>query len=650
MSILTHNAINLIIRHGESSPEGFNPILQILQVKQIQGSNSAQGERYRVILSDGELFAQGMLAKQLIHHVHSGALTENSVIRVDNYLTNVVSNKSVIILLNFELLNNPGYKIGNPVAANDATGVGANAAALNNRPQQQPTLITPMYGDVPQPQQQQQQQPRQPVNMYPTHHQSAPQQQNPYSSVAYPAKVISGAPIERTGSTVPEANITPIAHLNPYANRWTIKARVINKSEIRTWSNAKGEGSLFSVDLLDSSGFDIRATFFKEAVDKFYHMLQLNQVYTFSGGRIKTANMQYNTCKSGLEISMDQNAEIHLVGNDNSIQQQQFDLTKIADLEAIEPNAHVDIMGIVKAVAPPSTIMSKKTQKELFKSELMVVDNSGAQVNVTIWGDRAKTALSEFANQPLVGFKKLRVSDYGGRSLSVAGGPVIIDPNVPEANVIRHWWNTQGAHGAIRSMSGGGAGREAAFDERKPIASIQSEHMGFNEKPDFLTFKANINFIKRDKDGGPWYTACANPEPPCKNMCKVTAVGDGNWYCDRCQQTRAECVRRYIFSGTVIDETCTTWVSIFNDQALQLLGEENTADRLYQLYFEQGDTEMGFEGTFHKAMFSDWIFKCKVKQETVGDENRIKASIVTMHPVDYVKESKYILAAIARMS
>ena len=401
---------------------------------------------------------------------------------------------------------------------------------------------------------------------------------------------------------------------------------------------------------------DIRATFFKEAVDKFYHMLEVNQVYTFSGGRIKAANMQYNTCKSGNELSFDQNAEIHLVGNDTSIEQQHLDVTKIAQLEAIEPNAYVDILGVVKSVTPVSTIMSKKTQKELFKSELVVVDDSGAGVNVTIWGDRAKTAQNEFANQPLVGFKRLRVSDYGGRSLSVSGGPVIIEPTIPEGNVIRHWWNTQGVHDGsnIRSMSssgsGGMGGREATFEERMPISSIQNEQMGFSEKPDYLSFKASINFIKRDKDGGPWYTACSNPEPPCKNMCKVTATADGgSWYCDRCQQTRPDCTRRYIFSATVIDDTCTSWVSVFNDQALQLLGEENTADRVNEMYFEQADPDNGFESMFQKVLFSDWIFKCKVKQETVGDESRIKASIVSMSPVDYAKESKNLLAAIAKM-
>lgn len=36
--------------------------------------------------------------------------------------------------------------------------------------------------------------------------------------------------------------------------RWTIKARVTSKSDIRRWSNAKGEGHLFSMDLMDSAG------------------------------------------------------------------------------------------------------------------------------------------------------------------------------------------------------------------------------------------------------------------------------------------------------------------------------------------------------------------------------------------------------------
>lgn len=48
-------------------------------------------------------------------------------------------------------------------------------------------------------------------------------------------------------------NTVRITALNPYQNKWTICARVINKSEIRRWSNSKGDGKLFSVTFADAS-------------------------------------------------------------------------------------------------------------------------------------------------------------------------------------------------------------------------------------------------------------------------------------------------------------------------------------------------------------------------------------------------------------
>lgn len=50
-----------------------------------------------------------------------------------------------------------------------------------------------------------------------------------------------------------EASLTPIKNLNPYQTRWTIKARITQKSAIKKWHNAKGDGQLFSVNLLDQT-------------------------------------------------------------------------------------------------------------------------------------------------------------------------------------------------------------------------------------------------------------------------------------------------------------------------------------------------------------------------------------------------------------
>lgn len=50
-----------------------------------------------------------------------------------------------------------------------------------------------------------------------------------------------------------------------------------NKSAIRTYTNAKGEGKLFNVELIDNSG-EIRASGFNEQCDKFYDLLQIDHV------------------------------------------------------------------------------------------------------------------------------------------------------------------------------------------------------------------------------------------------------------------------------------------------------------------------------------------------------------------------------------
>lgn len=110
------------------------------------------------------------------------------------------------------------------------------------------------------------------------------------------------------------APIFPIKSLNPYQNKWTIKARVLKKGEIKTWNNAKGSGQLFSVVLSDASG-DIKATGFKEAVNLFYDLLQEGSVYEISKAALKPANKQYNTTNNDYEMSFDQNTSILYVRN-----------------------------------------------------------------------------------------------------------------------------------------------------------------------------------------------------------------------------------------------------------------------------------------------------------------------------------------------
>jgi replication factor A1 len=321
---------------------------------------------------------------------------------------------------------------------------------------------------------------------------------------------------------------------------------------------------------------------------------------------------------------------------------------KISDIESIEPETIIDIIGVVISISPVSSITSKKTGNELLKCELTVLDDSNAEIRITLWGEKAKKAENEFDGCPVVAFKSVKVSDYGGRSLgSLNSSSIAVKPKTPETEVIKTWFDNQGTNAAStrKTMSGaGGGGNRDSFENRKYVSFIKDSSLGYNEKPDWLSFKGTISFIKKDKEGGPWYPACPNKEEPCRNMCKVTQTSDNQWVCERCSKQYPDCCRRYIYSLTCVDDTSCTWATAFNDQAELMLGGI-TANEMNQ-YLENGDSQK-FEEIFQEALFTDWIFKCKVKNEMVNDEQRVKTTIYGMQKVDYVEESKNLLKAIA---
>jgi replication factor A1 len=450
-----------------------------------------------------------------------------------------------------------------------------------------------------------------------------------------------------------------------YNNRWTVRARVTVKSDIKSWSNAKGEGTLFSIELLDAGGTDIRATFFREAVDKFYPLLSVGKVYRLSGGKLKVANMQWNTCKSQYEITFDQNAEIHLDDDAGDIRSQSYTFVKLAQLESIPEKQFVDVLGVVKTVGEVVSLVSKKTGQELLKCDCGVVDDSGIEVTVTLWGEKARKLAGELSGtqqHPIVAFRRARVSDYGGKTLS-AGDGVDVNPTIPEASELRGWWQTVGSTGGAvtrsLSTSASGGGRMDSLADRKTISSIKEEGLGHGgssgmmgdgnqaSKADWLTFKGTVMFIKKDREGGSWYTACPNAGEPCKNRFKVTQTTDMKYYCEKCQQTYDKCVRRWIFSASVEDDTASTWINIFNEQAVQLLGGA-TADDVYSQTYEGGQDQDAYDSYFARACFSDWIFRCRVNNELVNDEMRVRTTVQSMVPVDYAKESRDLLAEISK--
>lgn len=89
----TDYLLSAIFNDAEKAENLFPvPVLQILQVKQMAPSGQA-GERWRLVVSDGQHYCQTMLATKANHVVHDGKLQRGCLARVKQYQPNNLKGK-----------------------------------------------------------------------------------------------------------------------------------------------------------------------------------------------------------------------------------------------------------------------------------------------------------------------------------------------------------------------------------------------------------------------------------------------------------------------------------------------------------------------------------------------------------------------------
>ena len=226
----------------------------------------------------------------------------------------------------------------------------------------------------------------------------------------------------------------PIRELSTYRSKWTIRARVTHCSPLRSFKQkAGGDGKVFSVDLLDAEGGEIRASFFNSAVDKFYDSVEVGKCFVLSRGHAKIANRQYNTCKHHYELVFDTEALVEEVADDGLIGAVGMDITELQILQTKRLPCTVDICGIIASFDPVHAFTSKGG-KEFVKRVLVIADYSGASMDVTLWGDMATKEDAEFEGRQVIAMKGVFVKEWQGGifgSLS-DGGKLLLQPSIPE--------------------------------------------------------------------------------------------------------------------------------------------------------------------------------------------------------------------------
>ncbi|EAN97168.1 Replication factor A protein 1 [Trypanosoma cruzi] len=434
--------------------------------------------------------------------------------------------------------------------------------------------------------------------------------------------------------------IQPIDSLTPFlGGKWWIRARVTDKSDVRTWNKPTSQGKLFSFTLIDESA-SIRATVFNDAVDLFNPLIVNGQVYYLSGGQVKNANRKFSNVNNDYELTFDSSSQISLARDPSSatIPLQRYNFLPIAILKQREVGSLVDVLAVVLSVEELSSITQKSTGRELIKRNVKVGDITAA-VEVTLWNDQAK----EWAYSPgtVLAMRQLKVGSFDGVTLSATFQSAFdVNPNIPDVKKLAEWYiSTGGRDVSSLSSLGVGAGNNAGGENyrgRKYFDDISAEGLGRGPKADFIDVRCVPVYLKQDAQ---WYDAC----PQCNKKVTLEGAQGERYRCEKCDRQVVP-TQRYLVSIQASDNVSQKWLTLFNEAGVEFFGMPAT-----ELKKQQEADPMFVTKIAQLRMNRPVQMRLRVKEESSssaagGEESdRVRLTVMRLNefmPLDTVSEEK----------
>ena len=452
---------------------------------------------------------------------------------------------------------------------------------------------------------------------------------------------------EETSKPLSEDAYTSLKQLTTFSRDFIILIRVTKKSEIKTFetrNNNMGTGSqgkLFYFIVLDRDGNEMQCTCFNKAVDKFFDIIEEDQLYEIKGGYVKLNDKKFTRIKSDYKIVLDENSKITKKEDNGTIKKNNMTIIKIKDIQNMNLYSIVDLCVVVLNVGEKMIKNTRNGSQPLKK--IVVGDISKYKIEISLWRVHSDTNV-KFGDILLI--NNVKIGEYKGRTLTTFD-ETCIKINPPKTNEyvkeLEEFIQKNDIKGEWLDLENNSEMKQETKEESENYTSVHIRDVleSLDEYEDVTNLSkvtAIVTQILHNEKN--YYMGCSDRN--CKRKLKLEEDSE-EYICPNCRKSTKTPTYYYTLSLRVKDASTEYWIDIFGKTAESIM--KCTAEE-YKTILESGDEEKLKQIT-HKVEFKVFNFWVKPKIQTYNTVSKKKLYAYKIEPYNEKSEAhklvKYLL-------
>ena len=446
-----------------------------------------------------------------------------------------------------------------------------------------------------------------------------------------------------TGNTnmpMEEDAYTSLKQLTTFSRDFIIFVRVTKKSEIKTFEtrnnnmNSSNQGKLFYFIVLDRDGNEMQCTCFNKAVDKFYDIIEEDQLYEIKGGYVKLNDKKYTRIKSDYKIVLDENSKITKKLDNGTIKKNNMTIIRIKDIQNMNLYSIVDLCVVVLNVGEKMIKNTRNGAQPLKK--IVVGDVSKYKIEISLWRVHSDTNV-KFGDILLI--NNVKIGEYKGRTLTTFD-ETCIKINPPETNEyvkeLEEFIAKDELKGEFLDLENNSEIKSDKIKEENEnycsvhIRDVLESLDEYEDVHNLSKITATVTQILHNEKN--FYMGCSDRN--CKRKLKLEGDND-EYICPNCRKSTKNPTYYYTLSLRVKDASTEYWIDIFGKTAESIM--KCTAEE-YKDFLKNRNEEKLKELTqgIEFKVFNFWV---KPKLQTYNTVSKKKLYAYRIEPYNEKNEA-----------